>query len=136
MPPKDLEQKLIALTKDAQEKAYVPYSKFPVGAALLTDTGEFFTGCNVENVSFGLTNCAERSAIFNMIAEQGPNSKIKIIAVTTKAGIPCSPCGACRQVILEFSTPDTRVIYKGQDGYETVFIGQLLPGAFSEVVAS
>ncbi len=135
MITKDMEQKLIAFAKEAQEKAYVPYSKFAVGAAILTDAGDFFTGCNVENISYGLANCGERTAVFRMIAEKGPQAKIKAIAVTTKADIPCPPCGACRQVIQEFSTPETLIIYKGPKGYTTVSMDQLLPGAFTEFVA-
>ena len=135
MISKDLEQKLIALAKEAQEKAYIPYSKFAVGAAILTDADDFFTGCNVENISYGLTNCGERTAIFKMIADKGPTTKIKAIAVTTKADIPCTPCGACRQVIQEFSTPETLIIYKGSEGYKTISMDQLLPGAFTEFVA-
>lgn len=108
---------LIALAREVQEKAYVPYSKFAVGAALLTEDGNIFTGCNVENVSFGLTNCGERSAIFKMISEKGPKAKIKAIAVTCKPDIPLVPCGACRQVIEEFSTPETVVIFKGYEGF-------------------
>lgn len=135
MISKEIETKLIALAKEAQEKAYVPYSKFAVGAAILTMEGDFFSGCNVENISYGLTNCGERTAIFKMIAEKGPQAKIKAIAVTTKADIPCTPCGACRQVIQEFSIPETLIIYKGSEGYLVVPIEQLLPGAFTEFVA-
>ena len=130
-----LQKKLIDLAKEAQKNAYMPYSKFAVGAALLTDGGDFFTGCNVENISYGLTLCGERTAIFKMISEKGPRALIKAIAVTTKADIPCSPCGACRQVILEFSTPETLVIYKGQAGYITTSVAHLLPDAFKEIVS-
>jgi len=129
----DLQEKLIVLAIKAQEKAYAPYSKFPVGAALITEEGDFFTGCNVENISFGLSNCGERTAIFSMIAEKGANAKIKAMAVTTQASIPCSPCGVCRQVIYEFSTPETLVIYKGPDGFVTFPITHLLPEAFSKI---
>lgn len=129
-----LQKKLIDLAKEAQKNAYMPYSKFAVGAAILTEGGDFFTGCNVENISYGLTLCGERTAIFKMISEKGPGTLIKAIAVTTKADIPCSPCGACRQVILEFSTPETLVIYKGQEGYITTSVAHLLPDAFKEIV--
>jgi cytidine deaminase len=131
----DLKEKLIRLAKEAQEKAYVPYSKFPVGAALLTEDGDIFTGCNVENISYGLSNCGERTAIFKMISEKGPQTKIKAIACTTKADIACSPCGACRQVIQEFSSPDAVVIYKGENDYVAVSVAQILPGAFTEFIA-
>ncbi len=135
MIAKDLQDKLIKLAKEAQEKAYTPYSKFPIGTALMTEDGDIYTGCNIENISYPLTNCSERTAIFKMISEKGPKGKIKAIAVTTKADIPCSPCGACRQVIQEFSTPDTVVIYKGPDGFMTVPMSVLLPSAFTEFVA-
>jgi len=131
----DLKEKLIALAKEAQEKAYVPYSKFAVGAALITEDGDIFTGCNVENISYGLSICGERTAITKMISEKGPQTKIKAIANTTKADIACSPCGACRQVIQEFTTPDAVVIYKGEKDYVAVPAAQILPGAFTEFVA-
>src|SRR5437667_3110935 len=102
MISKDLQEKLISFAKEAQEKSYTPYSKFPIGAALLTEDGDIYTGCNIENISYGLTNCGERTAIFKMISEKGPQGKIKAIAVTSKANIPCTPCGSCRQVIQEF----------------------------------
>jgi len=110
-------------------------SEFPVGAALITQDGDIFTGCNIENISYGLTNCGERTAIFKMISEKGGDGKIKAIAVTTKADIPCTPCGACRQVISEFSDADTLVIYKEKDGYVSIPMSQVLPGAFTEFTA-
>lgn len=131
----DLKEKLITLAKEAQEKAYVPYSKFPVGAALITEDGDIFTGCNVENISYGLSICGERTTIFKMISEKGPQTKIKAIVNTTKANIACSPCGACRQVIQEFSSPDAVVIYKGEEDYVVVPVTHILPGAFTEFVA-
>ncbi|MBY0292626.1 MAG: cytidine deaminase [Alphaproteobacteria bacterium] len=135
MISKDLQDKLIELAKEAQEKAYVPYSKFPVGAALVTEDGDIYTGCNIENISFGLSNCGERTAIFKMMSEKGQKGRIKAIAITTKADIPCSPCGACRQVIQEFSSPETVVIYKSKEGYVAIQMRQLLPGAFTEIMA-
>lgn len=135
MISKDLQAQLIERAKEAQEKSYTPYSKFPVGAALITEDGDIFTGCNIENISYGLTNCGERTAIFKMMSEKGPKAKIKAIAVTTKADIPCTPCGACRQVIQEFSTLETVVIYKGEKDYVVVPMSQHLPGAFTEFVA-
>lgn len=135
MIAKDLKEKLIGLAKEAQERSYAPYSKFPVGAALITEDGDFFSGCNVENISYGLSNCGERTAIFKMISEKGSTAKIKALAVTTKANILCAPCGACRQVIQEFSTPDMVVIYKSSNEYVVMPINQLLPSAFIEFVA-
>ncbi len=128
-------EKLLRLAKEAQENAYIPYSKFAVGAAILTHDGDIFTGCNVENISYGLSNCGERTAIFKMISEKGPQVKIKAIAITTKADITCPPCGACRQVIQEFSTPETLVIYKEGDNFVETPMTQILPGAFQEIVA-
>ena len=135
MISKELQEKLLGLAKEAQERSYTPYSKFPIGAALITEDDEIYTGCNIENISYGLTNCGERTAIFKMVSEKGPTGKIKAIAVTSKADIPCAPCGACRQVIQEFSTPDTVVIYKGPNGYVAIPISEHLPGAFTEFVA-
>lgn len=129
----DLQEELIKHAKKAQEKAYTPYANFPVGAALVTENGYIYSGCNIENISYGLTNCAERTAIFKMISEKGIKEKIVAIAITTKADIPCSPCGSCRQVIQEFSIPDTVIIFKGKSSYESIQIDQLLPNAFIEI---
>lgn len=131
----EIQDKLIQLAKDAQENAYIPYSKFAVGSAILTEDGDYFTGCNVENISYGLSNCGERTAIFKMISEKGPHTKIKAIVITTKAEITCPPCGACRQVIQEFSTPQTLVIYKNGRDYVATSMEQLLPGAFTEFMS-
>ena len=131
----ELQEKLISLAKRAFESSYTPYSHFPVGCALITEDDDIYTGCNVENISYGLSNCGERTAIFKMVSEHGHKAKIKALAVATKANIPCTPCGACRQVIQEFSTPETIVIYKGQDGFTTCSMSQLLPGAFTEFTA-
>lgn len=131
----DIKEKLIQLAQEAQNSAYIPYSKFAVGAALMTEDGDIFTGCNVENISYGLSICAERTAIVKMISEKGPQTKIKAIVCTTKADIPCSPCGACRQVIQEFIRPEGTVIYKGEHDFVSVPASHILPGAFTEFVA-
>jgi cytidine deaminase len=101
----------------ASEKAYAPFSGFHVGAAILTQTGEIFTGCNVENSSYGLTNCAERTAIFSAVAAGALSRELALvaIAVVNREGAVCSPCGACRQVIFEFG-PDAIVVYRGHSG--------------------
>ena len=91
---------LIQQARAAREQAYAPYSKFPVGAALLTSTGRVFSGCNVENLSFGLTICAERNAVFAAIA--AGERKFTKIAIVSDSKTPISPCGACRQVLAEF----------------------------------
>jgi cytidine deaminase len=121
--------KLIQAAREAMQHAYAPYSKFRVGAALLTARGEVFSGCNVENASYGLTNCAERTAIFSAIAKSGPGLVIQAIAVTNDQGVPCSPCGACRQVIYEFG-PDAMVIFQSATGPKDSPISQLLPEGF------
>src|SRR3954452_21081364 len=93
-------QRLIAAARDVQARAYARYSNFRVGAAVLLENGEIFTGCNVENASYGLTNCAERSAIFAAVSKLGgANVKIGAVAVVNDHDAACSPCGACRQVI-------------------------------------
>ena len=103
-----------------------------MGAALLTEQGQIFTGCNVENVSYGLTICAERNAIAAAVAtEGGKEMKIQAIAIANSHQIPCSPCGACRQVIAEFAKKNTIVIFLGQQGLETSTITELLPQGFS-----
>ena len=117
------------LAVKASEYAYTPYSDFPVGAALETQSGEIFLGCNIENASFGLTNCAERTAIFKAISEG--YSDFKRIAIYGQTQKPISPCGACRQVMAEFfdlSAPVTLVSKKGETVETTV--GELLPYSF------
>jgi cytidine deaminase len=98
---------LIQAAKDVSLNAYAPYSKFPVGAAVLTDSGEIFSACNVENASYGLTVCAERNAVFRAVA--GGHRRIRAVVVFTPTSKPASPCGACRQVINEFG-PEAEVI--------------------------
>ena len=111
------------------KRAYAPYSQFRVGAALLTSKGEVFTGCNVENASYGLSNCAERTAIFTAIAQSGPGLNIRAIAVVNDQGVPCSPCGACRQVIYEFG-PEATVFFQASKGWKESHITELLPEGF------
>ena len=123
-------EQLLAQSKIARENAYVPYSKFPVGAALLAEDGTVFHGCNVENASYGLTNCAERTAIFKAVS-QGV-TKFKAIAIVADTEGPCAPCGACRQVIAEFCDGDMPVYLTNLKGdvLETT-VEKLLPGAFT-----
>lgn len=115
---------------DAAAHAYAPYSKFYVGAALLFDDGAVFTGCNVENVSYGLTSCAERNALFRAVSERGPGPKIVAIAVANRNGAPSPPCGACRQVMSEFVTPDAVVCFPGEHGPETRPFADIFPHSF------
>lgn len=125
------EQQLIEVATQALTKAYAPYSQFRVGAALLTTTGKIYAGCNIENVSYGLGVCAERNAIANAIIAEGSDTiKIKAIAVTNSQNVPCSPCGACRQVIWEFGQ-QTQIIFKGNQGWQNSTIKELLPAGFS-----
>lgn len=109
--------------------AHAPYSKFRVGAAILLTNGKIFSGCNVENASYGLCNCAERTAIFTAVAEMGPKIEIQAVAVTNDRGMACSPCGACRQVIYEFG-PNATVFFQGTDGPKQAHIKELLPEGF------
>jgi cytidine deaminase len=122
---KKLEQ---AATK-VMKNAHAPYSKFRVGAAIMLKNGRVFSGCNVENASYGLTNCAERTAIFTAVAELGPKIEIQAVAVTNDRGMACSPCGACRQVIYEFG-PNATVFFQGLDGPKQAHIAELLPEGF------
>jgi cytidine deaminase len=121
--------RLIQAARAVSKKAYAPYSKFKVGAALLTKQGQVYTGCNVENSSYGLTNCAERTAIFRAIADAGPKLTIRAVAVLNAAGEPCSPCGACRQVIYEFG-PDATIFFPAATGWKELHITELLPEGF------
>lgn len=116
---------------EAAARAYAPYSKFYVGAALLFEDGALFTGCNVENVSYGLTSCAERNALFRAISERGARARITAIAVANRAGAPCPPCGACRQVLSEFVTPDAVVCFRGENGPETRPFAEIFPFGFT-----
>ncbi|MGA9963980.1 MAG: cytidine deaminase [Terriglobales bacterium] len=120
---------LLAAARKAMKQAYAPYSQFKVGAAMLTSKGEVFSGCNVENASYGLSNCAERTAIFAAIAQSGPGLDIRAIAVVNEQGVPCSPCGACRQVIYEFG-PDATVYFQSAKGWKESHIKELLPEGF------
>jgi len=122
-------KRLVQAARIAMKHAYAPYSHFKVGAALLTSKGKLFSGCNVDNSSYGLTNCAERTAIFAAIAEVGPALDIRAIAVLNDQGVPCSPCGACRQVIYEFG-PDATVIFQSSKGWKESHITELLPEGF------
>jgi cytidine deaminase len=122
---------LIAAATAAHGRAYAPYSHFQVGAAVLDTTGRIFAGCNVENVSYGLTSCAERNAIFRAVVEGG--SAIRAVAVVTAADTPTAPCGACRQVLREFALDgDMEVILAGINGQlRLTSLSALLPESFA-----
>lgn len=124
-------QQLIQVANQAMSHAYAPYSQFRVGAAVLTKTGKIFAGCNVENASYGLSMCAERNAIANAIMGEGNDTiSIKAIAIVNSQNVPCSPCGACRQVIWEFGK-EAQVIFLGKQGWQDSTLKELLPEGFS-----
>ncbi|MFB0958013.1 MAG: cytidine deaminase [Clostridiaceae bacterium] len=124
-------QELIDLALAKKEKAYVPYSQFSVGSAVQTESGELVGGFNIENASYGATNCAERTAIF--CALQGGAKKIKALAVTGDPENYTYPCGICRQVMAEFGDPDMVVIVaKNRSEYHLHTLGEILPGAFTK----
>lgn len=124
-------EKLLNESKKAREKAYVPYSKFPVGAALLADDGTIYHGCNIENSAYSMTNCAERTAFFKAVSE-GVRT-FKALAVVGDTQGPVSPCGACRQVIAEFCDGAMPVYLTNLNGdVEETTVAKLLPGAFSK----
>lgn len=131
----DQDNKLVQLALDALKNAYTPYSNFFVGCALVTEKGNIYVGCNVENASYGATICAERTAIVSAVAQEGPSMRIKTIAALCqnregKIVDGCS-CGVCRQVITEFSTSETRVIYQFVGKLTIRSISELLPDSFN-----
>jgi cytidine deaminase len=114
----------------AQKNAYVPFSHFKVGAALITESGKIYKGCNIENASFGLTNCAERTAIFKAVSEG--ERKFKHLVISGDTPEPISPCGACRQVIAEFCDPSMPVTLVGaQNVFRETTVEELLPYMFT-----
>jgi len=120
---------LIGAAREARINAYAPYSRFAVGAAALGADGKVYTGCNVENAAYGLTNCAERTAMFKAVSEG--NRKFRAVAIYADTDQFCSPCGACRQVMSEFGR-DLFVIQADNNGqYIINTIEELLPGVFS-----
>jgi cytidine deaminase len=120
---------LMNRAREAAAKAYAPYSKFQVGCALVTQAGGVFTGCNVENASYGLTICAERNAIFHAVTSEGPQMRIASLAVIAlRHEFP--PCGACRQVIAEFAAPDAPVCFLQNGLLVTQTLAELLPATF------
>lgn len=125
----DARAKLLQSAKKAMKSAYAPYSKFRVGAAILLSNGKIVSGCNVENASYGMSNCAERTAIFSAVAQLGPKIEIRAVSVVNDQGAPCSPCGACRQVIYEFG-PDATVFFQSASGPKQAHITELLPEGF------
>jgi cytidine deaminase len=127
--PRSLRSRLLRSAKKVMKNAHAPYSNFKVGAAILLSNGKVFSGCNVENASYGMTNCAERTAIFSAVAAVGSKIDIRAVSVINDHGVPCSPCGACRQVIYEFG-PDATIFFQGADGPRQAHITELLPEGF------
>ncbi len=117
---------LLQLAREAMERSYSPYSKWPVGAALLSADGRIFQGCNIENASFGLTNCAERTAVFKAVSEGA--TEFTAIAIAARESAPW-PCGACRQVLNEFA-PDIRVLVTWDGKTDEAPLSALLPHGF------
>ncbi|MCM3769803.1 MULTISPECIES: cytidine deaminase [Priestia] len=121
---------LIDEAKKAREMAYVPYSKFKVGAALLTKDGKVYRGCNIENAAYSMCNCAERTALFKAYSEG--DREYAALAVVADTDRPVSPCGACRQVISELCPKEMKVILTNlKNDIQELTVEELLPGAFS-----
>jgi cytidine deaminase len=120
-------ENLIAEAMEVRKKAHAPYSRFAVGAALLAKSGRIYTGCNVENASYGLSICAERVAVFKAVSEG--ERDFEAIAIVTEKGVP--PCGACRQVFMEFGEDIQVIVANGAGEYRVVALRELLPEAFT-----
>ncbi len=126
---------LVKIADEAKSRAYAPYSGFKVGAALLTSNGKLFTGVNIENISFGATNCAERTAVFKAVSEG--ELKITAIAIASDSEDYIFPCGICRQVLAEFADKSMKIICSKKNGeYKEYTLDELLPNAFIEFQAS
>lgn len=123
---------LCRAARSVAANAYIPYSEFRVGAAVLAKGGRIYAGCNVENASYGLTNCAERSALFAAVGDGLKPLEVEALMIYTPTSDPQSPCGACRQVMSEFLGPDTPIfaICDGE-GVQEWTMGELLPDSFS-----
>lgn len=127
-----MEKNRILLDKayEAMKKAYVPYSKFQVGAAVLTTKGNIYTGCNIENASYGATNCAERTAIFKAVSEG--ETKIIAIAIVSSSGNFTYPCGICRQVIAEFMDEGELIFENAEGEIKIITLEEILPYSFTK----
>ena len=121
-------KKLIEIAIQQLPKAYVPYSNYRVGAALLAKNGTIYTGCNIENASYGATNCAERTAVFKAVSEG--YTQIERIAIVSSSHQKTPPCGICRQVLAEFMTENAQILLADKDGIESYTIKDLLPESF------
>jgi cytidine deaminase len=121
---------LVEQARQAAHRSYSPYSKFKVGAALRLTNGQVVTGTNVENISYGLTICAERSALVSAVSRFGPEIRIAAVAVANLNDAASPPCGACRQMLAEFVLPDAPVVFPSADGVRTMPFSEVLPLAF------
>jgi cytidine deaminase len=121
---------LLEMARKAAEQSYSPYSGFKVGAALRLTNGKIVTGTNVENVSYGLTICAERAALVRAVSEFGPDIRIEAVAVANLNDAASPPCGACRQMLAEFAVHDAPVFFPAADGMRTMSFEQVLPLGF------
>jgi homotetrameric cytidine deaminase len=129
-PPEPALENLLEEARQAALHSYSPYSGFRVGAALQLTNGQIVTGTNVENVSYGLTICAERSALVRAVSQFGPGIRIEAVAVANLNDAPSPPCGACRQMLVEFILPQAPVIFPAGDGLRTMAFSELLPLGF------
>ena len=128
------ELKLIDEAILGRKRSYSPYSKFKVGAAILLKNGSFIHGCNIENVSYGLSNCAERTALFKMVSEGYSKEDVVAMAIVAATTLPVSPCGACRQVMAELLKKETKVILANmKKEYKMTTVEELLPYSFEEI---
>lgn len=123
-------KKLVEMAYEAMENAYVPYSNFNVGAALLTKSGKVYTGCNVECASYGATNCAERTAIFKAVSEG--EKEFAAIAIVSRTRDITYPCGICRQVISEFADGDLDIILAKDMEYKVFKLSEMMPFVFDK----
>lgn len=122
-------RRLVEAAQEVRERAYAPYSKFQVGAAVLANDGRVYTGCNVENASYGLTMCAERSALFAAVAGLGQSLQVRAVVIVGPSGQAAPPCGACRQVFAELAL-DAIVLFSSPEGFERRTVPELIPDAF------
>ena len=130
---KEIEQ-LIDQAIKGRSFAYTPYSKFKVGAAIRLKDGTYITGCNIENISYGLTNCAERTALFKMVSMGYRKDDVDMMAIVANTAEPVSPCGACRQVMAELLASDTKICLANiQKDYRMTSVSELIPDAFEEI---
>ena len=122
---------LVEKAREAMKYAYAPYSNFKVGAALLTESGNIYVGCNIENISFGATNCAERTAVFKAVSEGEKN--FKAIAIVSSSGKFTPPCGICRQVLSEFSEDMDIILADKDDNIKIIKLNELIPFSFDSI---